>query len=124
MRTGHDASFAARHTTSATSRPSDRRRPSHSREDTPREAGVGVLDATLHPGLRVVTEAGLWILSRYHQAHSHVELLELQLFNVRVSLVNAVTAALLAVYTESRGSGFNVTLDVTFTMTPAFRCLN
>jgi len=38
--------------------------------------------------------------------------------------VNALIAALLAVYTESRGSGFNVTLDVMFTMTPAFRCLN
>ncbi|MNT03512.1 hypothetical protein D3C72_1380540 [compost metagenome] len=38
--------------------------------------------------------------------------------------VKALTAALLAVYTDSRGSGASVTLDVTLMITPALRCLN
>jgi hypothetical protein len=38
--------------------------------------------------------------------------------------VNAVTAALLAVYTDSMGSGLNVTDEVTFTMTPDLRRVN
>lgn len=38
--------------------------------------------------------------------------------------VNALTAALLAVYTDSKGSGIKVTLDVTLITTPARRSLN
>ena len=38
--------------------------------------------------------------------------------------MNALIAALLAVYTASIGRDFSVVLDETFTMTPPFRCLN
>src|SRR5450830_10796 len=38
--------------------------------------------------------------------------------------VNALTAALLAVYTDSKGRDFSVTDEVTLMMTPALRCLN
>jgi hypothetical protein len=77
MRTGHDGSFAARHTASATSSArvtaDDLRRLRHSREDTLCKAGVRLGHATLHPGPRVLTEAGLWRASWYHQAHTKVQ---------------------------------------------------